>query len=446
MKYFEFNCDGLIGPSHNYCGLSFGNVASAANKNAISNPKEAAKQGLEKMYFLTGLGLKQIVLPPHERPSIGALRQVGFSGTDEQILTAAAKTAPELLANVSSASAMWTANAATISPSADSKDGKIHITPANLNDKYHRSIEIDETSRILKATFKDDSIFSHHQALPQVGQFGDEGAANHTRLCRGYGDPGIQLFVYGRHGFDLSQPAPQKFPARQTLQASEAIARLHQLDAQNVVYAQQDPACIDAGVFHNDVIGVGNQNVYFYHQDAYLNKEAMLERIQAHFGDDPFYAIEVPRDEVSMADAVSTYLFNTQLVDIGSGKMAIIAPTECDDNVNTRRYFDALVNKDNPIQEVIYKDLRQSMRNGGGPACLRLRVAMSEAEAKGVNQGSIMTDALFGRLNTWVDSHYRDRVAPADLADVAFLNENRRALDELTQILQLGSIYPFQRA
>ena len=152
MKFFEYNCDGLIGPNHNYCGLSYGNVASSANKNAVSNPKEAAKQGLLKMKDLTELGLKQMVLPPHERPSIGALRQLGFSGSDADILTAAAKTSPELLANVSSASAMWTANAATICPSADAKDGKIHITTANLNDKYHRSIEIDETTAILKAT------------------------------------------------------------------------------------------------------------------------------------------------------------------------------------------------------------------------------------------------------------------------------------------------------
>ena len=197
MSFREYNCDGLIGPNHNYCGLAFGNVASQANKDAVSNPKEAALQGLAKMKFLTGLGLKQVVLPPHERPSIGALRELGFSGDDEAVLTKAAQTAPDLLANVSSASAMWTANAATVAPGADTADGKVHITPANLNDKYHRSIEIGETSAILKATFSDPNHFVHHNALPSVGQFGDEGAANHTRLCKDYGDKGLQLFVYG---------------------------------------------------------------------------------------------------------------------------------------------------------------------------------------------------------------------------------------------------------
>lgn len=445
MKFFEYNCDGLIGPSHNYCGLSFGNVASAANKNAISKPKEAAKQGLLKMKFLADMGLKQIVLPPNERPSIGALRHVGFTGTDEEILQRAAKEAPELLANVSSASAMWTANAATVSPSADSADGKIHFTVANLNDKYHRSIEIPETTAILKATFKDPDIFVHHQALPQVAQFGDEGAANHTRLCRSYGEQGVQLFVYGRNGFDLSAPAPQKFPARHTLQASQAVARLHQLADGKAVFAQQHPDCIDAGVFHNDVIGVGNKNVYFYHQDGYLGTEEMLESVRAHFGDSPFYAIEVPRDEVSMQDAIETYLFNTQIVDISDTGMAIIAPTECENNSAVKVYLDKLITLDNPIEQVIYKDLRQSMRNGGGPACLRLRVVMSEQEEQGVNQGSIMNDELFEKLNAWVDKHYRDEVSPDDLADVEFLRANRRALDELTQILDIGPVYPFQQ-
>ena len=187
-----------------------------------------------------------------------------------------------------------------------------------------------------------------------------------------------------------------------------------------MIYTQQHPDCIDAGVFHNDVIGVGNRNVYFYHQDGYLGTDDMLARIRDHFGDSPFYAIEVPRDEVSMEDAVASYLFNTQIVDIGGDDMAIIAPTECENNVNVKTYLDKVITLDNPIKQVIYKDLRQSMRNGGGPACLRLRVVMSEQEALGVNQGSIMTDALFNRLNTWVDAHYRDQVSPDDLADVAF--------------------------
>lgn len=444
MYYFEYNCDGLIGPTHNYQGLSFGNVASNANKNSDSNPKEAARQGLAKMKQLSDLGLKQIVLPPHERPSIEALRQLGFIGSDKAVLRQAAKTAPHLLANASSASAMWTANAATICPSSDAADGKVHITPANLNDKYHRAIELTQTSRILKATFKDNNHFVHHQGLPQVAQFGDEGAANHSRFCSDYSDLGLQLFVYGRDGFDLSQPAPQKFPARHTLQASEAVARLHQLSQDNTLFVQQNPAVIDAGVFHNDVIGVGNRNLYLYHQDAYLNADAMLERLHNYFAGKPFYAIEVSRDDVSLNDAINSYLFNSQIIDLSPECMAIVAPTECQTNPSVKAFFERLITMDNPIKEIIYRDLHQSMRNGGGPACLRLRVVLNEQEEKGVNQASILTPALFDTLDDWIDRHYRESLSAKDLGDEALLDEVRTALDELTGILQVGSIYPFQ--
>ena len=50
----EFNFDGLVGPSHNYAGLSFGNVASFSNVKSASNPKQAALQGLAKMRALAG--------------------------------------------------------------------------------------------------------------------------------------------------------------------------------------------------------------------------------------------------------------------------------------------------------------------------------------------------------------------------------------------------------
>ncbi len=91
-------------------------------------------------------------------------------------------------------------------------------------------------------------------------------------------------------------------------------------------------------------------------------------------------------------------------------------------------------------------DLKQSMQNGGGPACLRLRVALTRARAGGGQSGVLMTPELFTTLNAWVDSHYRDRLADRDLADPQLLIEWRTALDELTQILKLGSVYPFQLA
>lgn len=273
MKQFEVNFDGLVGPTHNYAGLSFGNVASLNNANAVSSPKQAAKQGLLKMKALSDMGMMQGVLAPQERPDIAALRRLGFSGSDARVLESAAKQSREIFLACCSASSMWTANAATVSPSADTADGRVHFTPANLTNKFHRSLEPQVTGNILKATFANEKHFAHHLHLPDNEHFGDEGAANHTRLCSDYSHAGVELFVYGRHAFDPSKPAPTKFPARQTLEACQAVARLHGLSEEGVVYMQQNPDVIDQGVFHNDVIAVGNQNVLFYHDQAFYKKK-----------------------------------------------------------------------------------------------------------------------------------------------------------------------------
>lgn len=446
MKQYEVNFDGLVGPTHNYGGLSFGNVASSSNAQATSNPKEAAKQGLTKMKALADLGMQQGVLAPQERPNVHALRRIGFSGTDADVLQKAAKQAPHILQSVCSASSMWTANAATVSPGADTADGKVHFTPANLTNKFHRSLEPLITGRILQGTFQNPKYFQHHMHLPDNDHFGDEGAANHTRLCADYGRSGVELFVYGKEAFDGSKPAPQKYPARQTLEASQAIARLHGLSEENAVFMQQNPEVIDQGVFHNDVISVGNQNVLFYHEDAFLDTEAKFAEIRDKFNGDELHFIKVARDDVSVLDAVKTYLFNTQILTLPNGEMAIIAPTECQESKSVSRYLDKLVTLGTPIKQVKFFDVKQSMRNGGGPACLRLRVALTEDELAAVNQNTLINDELFSRLNTWVDKHYRDQLSVADLADPQLLNESRSALDELTQILKIGSVYTFQQA
>lgn len=445
MKHFEANFDGLVGPTHNYAGLSFGNVASLSNAAAVSNPRAAAKQGLKKAKALADMGMVQGMLAPQERPDLHTLRRIGFTGSDAEVLNKAAKQAPALLRACCSASSMWTANAATVSPSADCRDGKLHFTPANLVDKLHRSIEPITTGNILAATFNNDKHFSHHQHLPEHASFGDEGAANHTRLCSEYGDPGVELFVYGQQATNPAAPRPTKYPARQTLEASQAIARLHQLNDDNTVFISQNPDVIDQGVFHNDVIAVGNQNVLFYHEQAFLNTQNKLNEIKQKFGDSPLHFIEVPTNKVGIQDAVKTYLFNTQIITLPSGEMAIIAPTNCQENEAVYAYLQEVVTLGTPIKQVHYFDVKQSMQNGGGPACLRLRVAMNDTEVAAVNQHTLMNDVLFSELNNWVDKHYRDRLSVEDLADPQVLIESRTALDELTQLMQLGSVYQFQK-
>ncbi|ANY88758.1 MULTISPECIES: N-succinylarginine dihydrolase [Pseudomonas] len=447
MKSYEVNFDGLVGPTHNYGGLSYGNVASQSNSQQQSNPREAARQGLAKMKALADMGFKQGVLAPQERPDVAALRRLGFTGSDAEVIRRAAQEAMPLLVASCSASSMWVANAATVSPSADTADGRVHFTAANLNCKYHRSIEHPTTSRVLGAMFADEKHFAHHEALPAVAQFGDEGAANHTRFCRAYGEPGVEFFVYGRSAFDSRYPAPQKYPARQTLEASQAVARLHGLADEGVVYAQQNPAVIDQGVFHNDVISVGNGEVLFYHEDAFLETDTVLGQLQAKLASKGgnFQAIRVPRAAVTVEDAVRSYLFNSQLLSRDDGSMLLVVPEECRNNERVWSYLGQLTSQGGPVKEVKVFDLKQSMQNGGGPACLRLRVALKDNELAAVNPGVIMTAPLYETLVQWVDKHYRDRLGEADLADPQLLDECRTALDELTQILKLGSVYPFQR-
>ncbi|MGC0904751.1 N-succinylarginine dihydrolase [Pantoea agglomerans] len=442
MKATEANFDGLVGLTHHYAGLSFGNEASTRNQLQPSNPRLAAKQGLLKMKALADMGYVQGVIPPHERPNIAALRQLGFGGSDEQVLAAAGKTAPGLLSAVSSASAMWVANAATVSPSADSLDGRVHLTVANLNNKFHRAIEAPETAWLLRSIFRDDRHFAVHDALPQVAMFSDEGAANHNRLGGAYGERGVQLFVYGRDSSHEGK-APQRYPARQTLEASEAVARLHQLSPESVLYAQQNPAVIDQGVFHNDVIAVSNQQMLFCHQHAFVNQPELLAQLRSRVPG--FVALEVPENRVSVKDAVETYLFNSQLLSRPDGTMMLVLPEESRQHPGVWRYLCEQVEADTPLKALKVFDLRESMYNGGGPACLRLRVVLTPQEQQAVNPAVLMNDRLFSTLNNWVDRHYRDRLTQADLVDPQLLREGRDALDELTKLLDLGNVYAFQQ-
>lgn len=439
----EFNFDGLVGPSHNYAGLSFGNVASSSNIKSASNPKEAALQGLAKMHALSQRGFAQALLPPQGRPNFRLLRQLGFTGTDAQVIDKAARTAPVILASAYSASPMWTANAATVSPSADTADGRAHFTVANLNNKLHRSFEHTQTERALRAIFHDESHFAVHQALPATPAFGDEGAANHTRLCSAHGAAGVELFVYGRSEFDAAIIGPKKFPARQTIEASQAVARLHNLDAARTVFVQQNPDTIDQGVFHNDVIAVGSGNVLFYHQEAFVDEKASIAQCRAamqRVGAE-LNAIRVDSTLVSVADAVSSYLFNSQLLLKSNGKMALLVPQECSENRNVANYLKDLTTGDGAIDELLSFELRQSMRNGGGPACLRLRVALTDSQASAMHQGVVFTEALYQRLVAWVERHYRDTLLPEDLADPSLAIEVQTALNELGGLLNLPNLY-----
>ena len=438
----EINFDGIVGPTHNYAGLSPGNLASTENQGHRSNPRAAARQGLAKMRALVHLGVPQGVLPPQHRPDVRTLRLLGFDAdTDADVLRQVARTDRALLHAVSSASSMWTANAATVTPSSDAVDGRVHLTVANLVSNFHRSLEATQTEATLRRLFGGPR-FVVHPPLPRSPLHADEGAANHTRLVRADGS-GVHVFVYGRAGYPESS-ATHRFPARQTRAACEAIARRHRIPASDRVFLRQRPEAIDGGVFHNDVISVGHRDLFLAHEWAFAEADA-ARALQARVGQELKLDV-VSRESLSLEDAVRSYLFNSQIVSRSDGSRCLIAPIEAQESAPAEAVIQRWKDELGLIQEVRFFDLRQSMRNGGGPACLRLRIPLNVGEQTALTGRGLVDEALLDELERWVDAHYRDRLAPNDLEDPSLLDESRKALDELTTILELGSIYPFQSA
>ncbi len=406
----EVNFDGLVGPTHHYGGLSFGNLASMQHAKQTSNPKEAALQGLRKMKLLMDLGMTQAVIPPQERPSLLHLRLIGFTGKDHEVIERAAKQTPHLFYAFSSSSFMWTANAATVSPSLDTPDQKLHISIANLQTDLHRSIESEATYTLFKTLFPKAIV---HPPLPKGGKFGDEGAANHTRL-----ETGEQIFVYGSSAF---KDVHSHFPIRQSLEASMSIARRH--GVKKAIFLQQNREVIDQGVFHNDVIATGHGKLYLYHEKAYVDDTELAYL-------NPF---KVSESMLPLKKAISSYLFNSQIITLPNQEVALIAPEEC-----RTLNLDWL-----PIKKRYFIDLKQSMQNGGGPACLRLRILMTKKEQQQTHRPIFLTPVLYEALVKWVSTHYRDRLTLEDLADPLLLRESQEALKELSKLLKLNKLYRF---
>ncbi len=446
MSAEEINFDGIVGPTHNYAGLSEGNLASERNRDTIARPRDAALQGLAKMQRLRALGLAQGVLPPHERPNIAWLRALGFAGKDGQVWESAWRAQPTIARAALASSAMWAANAATVSPSADCADARLHASVANLQTMLHRILEAEQTERALRRLMQDEQRFAVHGALLPHAALSDEGAANHMRMCAAPGAPGVEIFIFGRAASEVRIG----FPARQTLEASQALARRHRLDPKRTVFARQSSAAIDAGAFHNDVVAVAHENVLFHHEHAFDDQAALYAEIRdkAQGLFEPVF-IEVPATQVSLEDAVSSYLFNSQLVRLpGESGLTLIAPTEVRENNRTAGYVaEKTARAGALLGRVEYVEVRESMRNGGGPACLRLRIVMTDEERSAATAGFFLDDALAQKLEAWIVKHYRQEMAPADLGDPALISETQAALDELTRILPLGGdFYPFQRA
>ncbi len=436
----EYQFDGLCGPTHNYGGLSLGNLASTKHRGLVSNPRAALFQGLEKMKFVSSLGVGQALLPPQERPSLRVLRSLGFTGSDAEVIAQAAKSNEHLLRLVSSSSSMWTANAATVCPSADAGDRNLHFVPANLESMFHRSIEPATTTRVLRKIFSNSDYFVVHDPLPT--HFSDEGAANHTRFKTEKGV--VHLLAWGRSQFDHKIKSSVKFPARQTFEASKAIVRAFNLKGAEALFPQQLARGIDAGAFHTDVLAVGNQNFLMAHEFAFKDQKNLMAALKKGLGKN-FWIYTAKNSELSVANAVKAYPFNSQVLSLDDGSMAIIAPLDSRENKQAHKFLEQVKESDGPVKEVHYLDVRQSMQNGGGPACLRLRVILNQEERIAISANIFYSEDLHQKLKTWGNKFYRDQLHPRDLSDPQLALESMQGLDELSQILKLGSIYDFQR-
>lgn len=435
----EINFDGLIGPTHNYAGLSQGNLASQKHLNQTSNPKAAALQGLDKMRLIMDQGIPQGFFLPHERPHLMTLRAIGFGGTDEEVINQAAKKNPALLKNVYSASSMWSANAATFSPSIDSNDQKIHITPANLNSMFHRSIEHEFTKTQLELMF--GGVAKVHEPIKNISGCGDEGAANHLRVSAQHLMPGFQIFVYGSSAFEVHQG----IIARQAEEISQAVSTQHQLDPDRVLFLKQNEQAIHSGSFHNDIVSLANEEVFIFHQDAFADRvelERVLHQLKDHVKG--FHPIEILSKDISLDDLVSSYLLNSQLITVKNNEMMMLLPEEVQNHDNCMKWLEE-IKSSSPIKRFEFVDIHQSMMNGGGPACLRFKAVVNSDELDKINKKFLLSSEKLINLRALVSKHYRDRVNPDDLLDIKLMEESYLFLDELTQLLGIGSIYSFQK-
>ena len=431
MTSCEWQFDGLVGPSHHYAGLAPGNLASAHNAGSVSNPRKAALQGLNKMHFIQSLGVKQAFLPPHPRPVLRALRQLGFGGDDARVIDEAYRQAPELLSAVYSSAFMWVANAATVTASRDAADGRLHLTPANLTSHFHRALEPEFTTRLLRRIFADTARFAVHEPLPSATRFADEGAANHMRVATQHGAAGVNIYVYGTAA--NAQARPQKFIARQQREACEAIVRTHGVT--RAVYLQQQPQAIDQGVFHNDVIAMNTTRLMLAHEHAFVEKNLEIDDVPE------FHYLEITDKILTVEEAVATYFFNSQLLEMADGSFVIIAPQECAEHPRARALLESLATHHAPRITHHFLDVRESMKNGGGPACLRLRVVMNEAESAAMHPGIMFTETTHVALQQWVQQFYRDRLTFDDLRDPKFAHEIATALEALEAVIGMQGLY-----
>jgi len=151
-----------------------------------------------------------------------------------------------------------------------------------------------------------------------------------------------------------------------------------------------------------------------------------------------FDYVEVPASDVPLADAIRSYLFNAQLVTPPDGQPTLIVPSEARETPTVWRWLEQHVAGNGPIRRVEVVDVRQSMANGGGPACLRLRVVADPATVDPrflVDERKL--DLIGGVIaRTWPEQiHHEELQQPALIADI---ERARAALLDALELTELA--------
>ncbi|AMV32107.1 N-succinylarginine dihydrolase [Pirellula sp. SH-Sr6A] len=443
----EFNIDGLIGPTHHFGGLGVGNVASESNRNKIAHPRSAALEGLSKIRKLYELGVPQFYLPPPGRPNWDWMMALGFQSQDAKDWSRCAKQFPSLFSSSLSSSFMWMANAATCSSRVDTTDGIGRLVIANLAASLHRGQESPERHHQLRHLFQRLDTIEVIEALPSLVPLRDEGAANAMRCWNPSNHQGIYVFVFGEtyQGITRSIASGETrvqrgvYPSRQTSLASQLIARSLRIPDSRSVFVQQHPQAIDAGVFHNDVIATSHEDFLLLHERAYLDQSTELDRISETFRKEcggELSIFVITEDELPLSEAVATYLFNSQIVTRSDGSWCMFCPIECMTSPAVTQVLQRIQSQEPRLGEIEFVSLRESMANGGGPACLRLRVYASDEEIEQIPLGARIQDESLFYLERLIASEYPDSVQLDDFLDLQLVNHCRRVSEAISQYWQ----------
>ena len=447
----EINIDGMIGPTHHYGGLGVGNIASHSHRNEVSNPRQAALEGLAKAKLVSDLGIPQFLWLPPRRPKLELLKALGFNGSPQEQILSAYELAPRVLSAAFSSAFMWAANSATVTPAVDASDGCYHFTPANLISSLHRASEANERRLDFANTFSVVNWHRVHDPLPGIMALRDEGAANHMRLSNPTGEIGFNIFVYGEDdSLGSNGLVGSKFMARQTRLASESIARQHRLNPATTFFLRQHPEAIAAGVFHNDVIATSHEGVLVHHELAFVDAEEELERLERAFFDrvgKALVRIVVSSDSLNLTDAVQSYLFNSQLLTPSRSsrsdsqpRMVFVCPKQCETIESANRVLRSIVaDPKNPIDDVQFVSVGQSMSGGGGPACLRLRVPADQRTLEQLPYSGRMTESFYEALRQVVETYYPESVSLASFCDERFV-EHLDVIDDALYNRRIKSV------